>query len=130
MCYSSTWAGRHDLSVNNAGFPSLAQLTALKHADVPGSFICLRIDTTILKSEVRFEPGESSLLDLMKQWIDRLGQNLLAVLGCGNSTKLALRAAAKCCCGRARVDPWLHISTWQQQRILLAHVVQYSSIDH
>ncbi|CAN0317320.1 unnamed protein product [Ectocarpus fasciculatus] len=27
------------------------------YTDVPGSFICLRIDTTILKSEVRFEPA-------------------------------------------------------------------------
>ncbi|CAN0552525.1 unnamed protein product [Ectocarpus sp. 12 AP-2014] len=30
------------------------------YTDVPGSFICLRIDTTALKSEVRFEPGESA----------------------------------------------------------------------
>ncbi|CBJ31421.1 conserved unknown protein [Ectocarpus siliculosus] len=32
------------------------------YTDVPGSFICLRIDTTVLKSEVRFEPGESALI--------------------------------------------------------------------
>lgn len=28
------------------------------HADVPGNFICLRIDTTLLKSQVKFEAGE------------------------------------------------------------------------
>eukprot|EP00903_Cladosiphon_okamuranus_P006599 g6446.t1 len=33
------------------------------YADVPGDFICLRIDTNILKSEVKFEAAAPSWTD-------------------------------------------------------------------
>lgn len=37
----------------------LSAMIPWRYSGVPGTFVCLRIDTAILKSEVKFEPGKA-----------------------------------------------------------------------
>ncbi|CAN0150391.1 unnamed protein product, partial [Ectocarpus sp. 12 AP-2014] len=73
------------------------------YAHVPGSFICLRIDTTALESEVRFEPGGPVTGVAAADFTPVVGRRRADgnVPGPGDSSVVVIAGCA-CCCRPSR----------------------------